>query len=300
MSGNFRLVRGAAIFAGVLLLGLTSAAQVVCTYKSFEVTRQGSGSDVFGINKQEATVGVFGIQQGQNFLIHSFHRSPQGKITKFNYPGAVDTSAQGINDMSVVVGFYVNNPHNVNPTGFKLESGKFSAISYPNANATEAFGINNNGDVVGWYAIGSGNPAGFELSQGQFTSFSYPGAVATKPRGINDSGVIVGEWDDGTTHPQHAFIYANGSFQSYDYPGSTGTVFTGINAAGEIVGYYLGTGDNPLPYGFVYQNGNVQMVDIPNAADNIVYGVNAKGDLGGVFQKTAFGNDTAFIGTNCH
>jgi len=74
-----------------------------------------------------------------------------GVFTAFDFPGAVETAAAGINDHGVILGTYED--ANLDGRSFLLQDGKFSTFAVPFSAvfATEVSGINNKGQIVGRY-----------------------------------------------------------------------------------------------------------------------------------------------------
>ena len=82
----------------------------------------------------------------------SFVLSGTGQVN-FNFPGATNTQAYGINVYGAVVGWYGTD---TNGHGFLMKDGKFTSIDIPNATLTHAVGINNAGRIVGYYENATG------------------------------------------------------------------------------------------------------------------------------------------------
>jgi hypothetical protein len=66
-----------------------------------------------------------------------------GVYSMIHYPGAVNTTAEGINDSGQIVGRYWDG---IRYHGFLLSGGVYSTIDYPGADVSMAYGINNNTD----------------------------------------------------------------------------------------------------------------------------------------------------------
>ena len=75
----------------------------------------------------------------------------RGACQDLDFPGAVETSAIGINDGGLVVGWY--NPGSANDYAFVRKNGKYFSFSYPGALGTYADGINASGEIVGQYTF---------------------------------------------------------------------------------------------------------------------------------------------------
>src|SRR5271170_3152092 len=110
-----------------------------------------SGINVWGV--------IAGTYQSADTVLHGFLRSPEGKFTTFQAPGA-DTTAGSFNG--------------TNPTS-----------------------INDLGAITGYYYDASGVTHGFLRSpDGKFTSFDPPGVggFGTFPKVVNLEGTIVGNY----------------------------------------------------------------------------------------------------------
>ena len=84
--------------------------------------------------------------------IRSFVLSGAGRVN-FDYPGATNTQAYGINAFGAVVGWFgpAASSH-----GFLLRDGQFTSIDIPGATRTRAFGINSAGTIVGYFKDATG------------------------------------------------------------------------------------------------------------------------------------------------
>lgn len=202
---------------------------------------------VHGINNLGQLVGVNYVGNGNHSFVYT-----AGTFTNFTVPDASETTARGINDAGLVVGYYgsAGSPDQ----GFLYDSrtGAYSTISVPGADVTRAFGINNLGQVVGSYDDATGAHAfTYNATTSLFGTFDVPGSYYyTDAYGVNDLGQIVGAYEDQDGN-DHGFLYAGGAFTTLDYPGSTDvygysrTYAYGINNAGRIAGYYVdGYDDN--------------------------------------------------------
>src|SRR6476620_1833632 len=115
---------------------------------------------------------------------------------KIQYPGAILTLVNSINNANVVVGSYFDSADVVH--GFVYRQGKFSAVNFPSASATEVLGINDLGDIVGVYQLpGPLNFHGFLRHNGVLSSIDDPNATfGTMAFGISKTGKVVGSYDN--------------------------------------------------------------------------------------------------------
>jgi uncharacterized membrane protein len=127
-------------------------------------------------------------------------------FTAIDVPGAVATSASGINARGEIVGGYVD--ASLRSHGYILRDGAFTTIDYSNAagtvvKGTDAKGIGPSGEIVGTYTV-VGEPAvnvhGYLLTrQGEFVAVNYPGHTNTIAQRILPDGTILGCRHDGNT-----------------------------------------------------------------------------------------------------
>jgi uncharacterized membrane protein len=99
-----------------------------------------------GINDESAIVG---FHDNLNTNTTHSYLLRKGVRTPLNFPGAVRTVAQDINNYGRVVGFYVKKDNSVH--GFLWHKGKFTSVDIPGAVRTFVAGINSVGDIVGEY-----------------------------------------------------------------------------------------------------------------------------------------------------
>ncbi len=213
-----------------------------------------------------------------------------GVCSAIAVPGALYTTAEGINNAGVVVGTYVT--QDVGQFGYIYSGGQFTTLNAPNSLWTMAFGINDAGVVVGAY--GPATPVcncvadieahGFTYSNGAFTTFNV-GLSQTIPLAINNAGQIVGYYHDRDgdigDHSRGFLLSAGGGLTRIDGPGGGPlsevlTVVRGINDAGVAVGYYGGG----FTRGFTWRNGALTELRHPESPDYTgLYGIdNSRND----------------------
>jgi uncharacterized membrane protein len=184
------------------------------------------GTGCFGYPACSGVINQWGAITGYyldaNNVFHGFIRSPKGKITTFEAPGA-DTNAGSFNG------------------------------TLPNA-------INDEGVITGVYYDANGAGHGFlRVLAGAFSEFDVPGgSLLTIPVALNREGSVVGSVLDGSA-VWHAFERnSDGTFETFSGPGScnatpangcTGTGAVSINDAGTIAGGYAD--DNSVLHGLV-------------------------------------------------
>jgi probable HAF family extracellular repeat protein len=161
----------------------------------FQDDQSGRAGRVAVRHREGQITGSFStVTQGHGFLL------AEGSFTTFDVPGAVSTSASGINDRGQIVGEF-NTP--ANPTqrrhGFLRDtSGGLTTIDVPGATDTTANGINNLGQIVGTgtVVVGQQEHGFFRDTTGTFTQLDVPGTMRTDANGINNAGQIVGAFID--------------------------------------------------------------------------------------------------------
>jgi uncharacterized membrane protein len=129
------------------------------------------------------------------------------KFTSIDFPGALGTVANGINDRGHIVGFfYGDTPETAEPRGFLKKGRSFRAVdaSFVGTYNTVLNGINNDGNMVGTFSstvLGFGS---FVYIDGQFIELEVPSASITVALAINKRGQIAGFYSD--SKGTHGFI----------------------------------------------------------------------------------------------
>jgi hypothetical protein len=195
---------------------------------------------------------ITGTYLDANNVFHGFVRSPEGKFTTFDSPGA-DTT-----------------PGNFNGT-------------LPN-------GINDAGAITGLYVDVSGGAHGFLRSrEGAFTTFDVPGGIAgtTTPIALNLEGAIVGVYVDEKSGVFQAFLRRpNGTFATWSGPdacgatpaGCYGTAAFSINDFGTISGGYHDNLGNFVDHGLVRSpHGKLTTYNAPGAGTGLNQGTGSPG-----------------------
>ena len=179
------------------------------------------GTGALTINDWQTFAG--GYQDG-NLVHHEYVRTPDGKLTTFEAPGAGTGTDQG--------------------TGC------------PGC----APGLNQWGALAGIYTDANNVYHGYQRSpRGKFTTFDAPGAGTSANQGtgcpsdcpvsLNDWGAISGIYID-STDTFHGYLRSpEGKFTTFDGPGSVGTFFVNLNDWGRITGYYIDA--NLVYHGFL-------------------------------------------------
>jgi uncharacterized membrane protein len=216
--------------------------------------------------------------------------SAQFTFTSLDYPGATQTTTQGINNHGVIVGGYAleGNRHPM-----VIRSGEYSPVAPETilgSDWSQAYKSNDPGDKVGIYLDSSGFSHGFLLQQEVLTTIDYPGASDTIPFGINNSGTVVGYWDlvdaGGNTIAYHGFIWKNGTFTQFDYPGAVDTSLNGIDDKGDLIGGWDAGIASITNHGFLCNNGkcSAYVPPFPGAVWIQPNDINDDADIVGMWQ----------------
>lgn len=207
---------------------------------------------------------ITGYYLDANNVYHGFLRSPDGKFTTFDAPGA-DTTAgdfngtvpNGINDAGAITGAYYDSSNEGH--GFlRSPEGKFTTFDVPGGTigTTNPVALNLEAAIVGYYLDQNGVFEGFlRRPDGTFETWIGPGACDATPAtgcygtaafSINAFGTIAGSYEDnGGNFVDHGLVRSpQGKFTTFEAPGaSQGTGSPGssvpINQFGAIAGYYI-------------------------------------------------------------
>ena len=146
-----------------------------------------------GINDSSQIVGVFctkttgcspTVSQGD----HCFSLL-NGVYTQIDYPGALGTACNAVNNKGDIVGIYLGATQF---KGFLYSNGVFTTIDPAPSFYSSAQGINDSGEIVGSFLNPSNRSHGFSYQSGVFTTVDVPGAISTQLNGVNRSGKVVG------------------------------------------------------------------------------------------------------------
>jgi hypothetical protein len=292
--------KAGAFYLGLGTLGLAVAAsagqpRIITIDAPGAGTAQYQGTGCFAYTDCSVLLNNFGVITGYyldaNNVYHGFVRSPDGKFTSFQAPGA-DTNPQdfngtlpnAINDAGAITGEYydVNNEEH----GFlRSPEGKFTSFDVPGgiAGTTSPIALNLEGAIVGYYIDQNGGFQGFLRNpDGTFASWTAPGGCTSTPSdgcygtaafGINVFGFIAGGSEDNSGNfvghnlirsPQGKFTLVTvpaagtGPYQGTGSPGSS----VPINVFGAIASYYIDA--NNLVHGYLRNPlGEITTYDVP-------------------------------------
>ena len=164
----------------------------------------------------------------------AYMRSPKGKFTTLNAPGAgaganQGTSAWSINSKGEITGYYIDGSNVYH--GYVWADDTITSIDVPGAGAgsgqgTLAYDINSKGEIAGEYIDGNNVFHGFTLwlGPGAFTSFDAPGAGAgpgqgtftASEDGLTRKASLAGGYLDGSDVYHGLLRVADGTMTEFD------------------------------------------------------------------------------------
>jgi hypothetical protein len=199
--------------------------------------------------------------------------------TYVDFPGAVFTVVNGINNKGMATGTYID--HNFAQRGFIFDGSTYSTLDFPSSFGTYPSKINDAGMIVGGYNTSS-TSRGFSYTKGQWTPIDFPGAADTEVYGVNSSGAMVGLYD-ATQPVTHAFIVQNGQYRDLPNPFGTQTNAFAINDLGSITGLgYTDPSAGPFTP-FILSRGMFSPFQFPGSVLSQLSSINNANDLAGVF-----------------
>lgn len=281
--GDYNGTYPSGINAGGVITGFYQDANG--TYHGFLHTRDGKFT-AFEAPGADTTPGAFngttptsisdlgwitGSYFDANGLGHGFLRSPKGKFTTFDVPGAgaYGTFPIGLNLAGAIVGYSLDSNYLFHAF-LRSPDGKIYAFVGPGSCDTgtstgcygnEATAINFWGTSVGNFMDNSGNFVSHGLIRhpdGTLVPFDVPGAGTGTDQGtgcpgcasgLNQWGAIAGTYTD-RNNVHHGFLRSpNGKFTTFDAPGAGTDSYEGtgcrddcpvsLNDRGAIMGSYI-------------------------------------------------------------
>jgi hypothetical protein len=269
------------LLAAVLGLSSLSRAQEPAFFHTFH------SFDFPGATDTEATSmshlgGIVGRYYNPDGSHHGFLLQG-GTFSTIDFPGAVLTDPEYVNDRGVIVGYYNDGQFN---HGYRQSQGQFSTIDYPGFPNAEAAGIGDDGEIVGGMSDDYGtNFRGFLLNHGVFSQIVFPGAsIEFQEATMISAGRIVGGYIDAAG--AHGYLLAGGYFQSIDCPNAPGGVFlSAIDSLGRMSGE-MTTADGHS-HGLVVSNGECIAVDFPGSTATYANSIDASGTIAGRYTDAA-------------
>jgi len=236
-----------------------------------------------------------------------------------NYPGAVATFLNAMNEDGIAVGDYVDS--NIRTHGFTYANNTFNSVDLgsPAEGNTYLTSINKLGEVIGNFAQSSGDflvtsylivPGGrvdplvtspiggnevIAINYAQHTlgiTNSLPGLpqgflvekgtttlLSYPPAAFNNFSEVVGCTCPNFPTSSQGFYYFNGQYTKVSYPGQPATFLSGINDLEVMVGSYWVT--NQGYSAFIYNAGSFTPFTVPNTVANMPTGITNSGVIYG-------------------
>jgi hypothetical protein len=223
-----------------------------------------------------------------------------GALQTVDYPGAVSTSLNSVNNQDVAVAFYVDTGGLYHTVTYSVGTGGWTALpdipGYPD-NLGE--GINDAGEVVGYASTADFSASVgwvWRPSKSAYSFLADPAAAryATYPASINDKGQIAGYYAD-SSGVVHGFRKEGSTYTTVDAPGADDTFVFGIDNGGSVVGEWYDAAY--AVQGFVQTSGGLfTTVDYPGPLITILQGDNDHGDVCGGYVEDPSGAIKAFVG----
>jgi hypothetical protein len=310
-------IRGKGVFILCLALCMLGLGSTATAHESHIITFDAPNSGTLpNIGTVATGINFFGAVTGNvtdnNFGTHGFVRTPDGKFTNFDAPGADPvvgcTCPSAINDLGVVAGYYIDT--NGFSHGFlRSPDGKFTTFDVTGVGGygTTPITLNLEGAVVGFYTDSSYSFHAFlRRPDGKFTTWIGPdactgngseGCYGSGASNINVFGTIAGGFeDDGVNFVHHSLVRerererergnAEGKLKTFDVPGAgTGSYqgtgcpgcALGLNQLGAIAGIYSDA--NSVNHGFLRRpDGDITTFDAPGAGTGSYQGTGCFSD----------------------
>ena len=219
---------------------------------------------IIALNKQDQLLG--NQCNGGNAFVWT-----AGNIMELTVPGAVETSARGLNDKGQVAGSYDDGSTR---HGFLWNGKTFITLDPPGSIFTEAMDVNNKGHVVGYYLDESEITHNFLWTGKKFTIIDAPeGFIIAERPAINNRDHVLSHFLDNNNQFQ-PFIWAKGRI---------------IDVLKNLRVQAFNDRDQVLLFTEhdiqVWQNGQIQIFNPdPNAAFFIPTDINARGQITGYFD----------------
>jgi hypothetical protein len=258
-----RATKGRALYLGLCALGMAVAASAgpIITFDAPGAgTGQYQGTGCFAYTDCSGLLNDWGAITGYyldaNNVYHGFVRSPEGKFTTFEAPGADTTPGDfngtlpnAINDAGAITGAY----YDVNGVGhgfLRSPEGEFTTFDVPGGSLyTNPIALNLEGAVVGYYLNQDDVVRAFlRRPDGTFETWRATDASSAGAYNINIFGTAVGHYRDNSFVVHGLVRSPQGKLTTFDAPGAgTGSgqgtncpgCSVGFNLFGAIAGYYI-------------------------------------------------------------
>ena len=209
------------------------------------------------------------------------------RFTPIDFPGAVATTAFGINARGEVVGSYTDSSNKTH--GFVQIGELFRSVDFPGAAFTRARGISPADEIVGSYRLPGEPPVnahGYLLTRGgEFRRVDFPGHTSTIPQRIGPDGTILGCFHDtDTMGTMHGFVNQGDEFAEFATPAS---MHNGATPSGKtIVGLYTDMTGRGRAY-LLKSDGEFIPFDVPGSTSTAGWDINPARRAVGVYQDAA-------------
>lgn len=216
-----------------------------------------------------------------------YRDTPTFDFAPIDIPGALATSAQGLNAGGDISGFYADASKHVH--GFILHEGQVTSIDYPGASYTDVRGIGPDGSVVGTFA-NAGEEAvafhGFERSpDGTLVRVHFPGHLYEIPQRILPDGTIL-----GCRHDHDLMGSMDGMMIAGDGTSEINQFASMNNGAAPggklIIGLFTDM-ESGLAEAYTIEDGVFTPFTVPGSLSTNAWDVNPRGDIVGVFRNSA-------------
>ncbi|MBE7414454.1 MAG: hypothetical protein HS130_04155 [Deltaproteobacteria bacterium] len=208
----------------------------------------------------------------------------QYEFTTIEVPGALWTSANGINNLGHIVGTYSDG---TGSHGFLYDGTGYLTIDYPGSGGNTGIkDINDSGKMVGEYNNGH-KYQNFILDGRDFSTYSFPGNTETSINGLNDAGVAAGGYYDWPTNSSNGVLYEKSA--KVVFPNTT--IFMDVNDSGQMVGY-----DPDFWISYLYDGKDLSQIifgDSPYGVDIWARSINDSGYVVGSYMEGGFLFDSA-------
>lgn len=287
----------------------------------------GQGTGCFAYTDCSVLINNWGAVTGYyldaNNVFHGFVRSPEGKFTSFEAPGADTapgdlngTSPNAINDAGVITGVYYD-AQNVSHGFLRSPEGGMTTFDPPGSTGTVPIAINLESDIVGYYVDQNGLFGAFlRRTNGTFATWKDPNACNTPNTptstffcggtgafNINIFGLVAGAYADKNGAGHGLLRLPDGRLRSYEVPGAGTGYFqgtgcpgcsVGLNVFGTTAGYYVDS--NSLEHVYLRSfAGHVTEFNTPgdaslgtNCFSDCPLGLNDRGAVTGVYFDANF------------
>src|SRR5665213_45685 len=203
---------------------------------------------VTGVNNNGVVTGWTNIPLSEtSTVINMGFTYSGGTYNTFTVPGGYVTAPLGINNLSQVVGYFLNNigTNFRKPQGFLYSGGVFTTIDYPTAKTTQLNSINDSGVIAGVATLLNSQPQCFTYSGGTFTIVdisAFPSYYCTAAA-INNNGILALTLNlNSGLGGSIAVVGNNGNFTPMNITDSGYMIVNGLNNSGDVAGTELSGG----------------------------------------------------------